>query len=185
MFIEEYPGLIPTALCESIIARFESSPARAPSLTKVDGVPTAAHIRTGTQLACDTPAWQDVINDITPALHASFKAYAEKYSAVRMLLGSQALSCTAPIIQRTDPGQGFNWHFDQTAHTLQRVIAGLLYLNTVDDGGATEFHEQAQQIKPETGKIALFPPFWTHLHQGATPARGAKYVMSFYWVYGP
>jgi hypothetical protein len=184
MFIEEYPGLIAPALCEQIIARFEAHPARKPSVASAAGRPTITPGRSGTSLACDTPDWQDVVTALIPALHQSLGAYAKKFRAVQMLIDGELLSCTAPIIERVDPGQGFAWHYDQTSHSRERVIAGLLYLRTIAAGGSTEFREQARTIQPEAGKIALFPPYWTHLHRGVTPTSEAKYVMSFFWIYG-
>ena len=86
----------------------------------------------------------------------------------------EGLDCTLPLIERVDPGQGFNWHYDQTADTKdRRILAGLLYLKTVASGGHTQFLHQNTDVKPEAGKIVLFPPFWTHIHRGVTPAAGA------------
>jgi hypothetical protein len=63
------------------------------------------------------------------------------------------------------------------------VVAGLLYLRTITQGGHTEFAAQDRRIQPEAGKIALFPPFWTHLHRGVSPVSETKYVLSFFWSY--
>jgi len=99
------------------------------------------------------------------------------------VIDGEGLNCTGPVIERVDPGQGFAWHYDQTSHSRQRVLAGLLYLRTIENGGCTEFMEQGVNIQPVAGKIALFPPYWTHMHRGVSPASEAKYVISFFWVY--
>jgi hypothetical protein len=86
------------------------------------------------------------------------------------------------MIERVDPGQGFDWHYDATRSVTDRVAAGLLYLKTVTEGGETEFFD-GRKVKAEAGKIALFPPYWTHLHRGVTPTRETKYVLSYFWIY--
>ena len=84
--------------------------------------------------------------------------------------------------ERVDPGQGFDWHYDATRSVTDRVAAGLLYLRTVTEGGETEFFD-GRKVKAQAGKIALFPPYWTHLHRGVTPTRETKYVLSYFWIY--
>jgi len=94
------------------------------------------------------------------------------------------VGCHFPRIERVDPGQGFDWHADNAgADTADRVIACLLYLSKVDQQGHTEFQHQNLKVKPEPGKIVVFPPYWTHLHRGISPLSETKYTMSFFWVY--
>ncbi len=185
MFIEEYPGAVDAALCERIIALFEADPRRAPSTANVNGQPSTHSLRSGTHLVCDTSGeWDEVVNAIIPALQSTIGLYAQKYTALKTVIETEGLVCTGPVIERVDPGQGFAWHYDQTSYSRQRVLAGLLYLSAIKDGGHTEFKEQGYNIQPETGKIALFPPYWTHLHRGVSPTTETKYVISFFWIYG-
>jgi hypothetical protein len=184
MFIEEYPGILPPELCEKIIALFEADPQRGPSVTSVNGQTSVHAIRSGTILPSDkSDGLMKLMDAITPGFRLTLSVYATKYPAVASLIQAEGLVCTAPVVERVDPGQGFGWHYDQTSHSWQRVLAGLLYLRTIKDGGHTEFKEQGRNIQPEAGKIALFPPYWTHLHRGVTPASEPKYVMSFFWIY--
>ena len=67
--------------------------------------------------------------------------------------------------------------------SAERVLACLLYLTDVMEEGYTEFAHQDLKVRPEAGKIVVFPPFWTHLHRGAAPVKKAKYTMSFFWAY--
>jgi hypothetical protein len=184
MFIAEYPNAVDAALCERIIARFEKDPRRAPSTASVEGQAQTHELRTGTHLICDIGGdWADVAESIIPVLQSSLAQYAQKYPAMKSVIDAEGLVCTGPVIERVDPGQGFSWHYDQTKYSRQRVLAGLLYLRTTESGGYTEFKEQDIRIQPETGKIALFPPYWTHMHRGVTPTSEIKYVMSFFWIY--
>lgn len=184
MFIEEFPNAVNAELCENIIVRFEKDPRRKPSAAYAQGQSSTQEGRTGTQLVCDaTGDWADIVEAIIPALQSTLNLYAQKYIALQSVINGEGLVCTGPVIERVDPGQGFTWHYDQTSFSRQRVLAGLLYLRTIEDGGYTEFKEQGINIQSEVGKIALFPPYWTHLHRGVSPASEPKYALSFFWIY--
>jgi hypothetical protein len=56
------------------------------------------------------------------------------------------------------------------------------YLNDVPGpGGETEFPLQGVSVRPEEGKLVLFPPFWTHVHRGVTLQQGVKYIATT-WI---
>jgi Rps23 Pro-64 3,4-dihydroxylase Tpa1-like proline 4-hydroxylase len=63
-----------------------------------------------------------------------------------------------------------------------RVLTYIWYLNDVDIGGETEFFGGKLKIKPETGKLLLFPACWTYPHKGCVPVSDNKYIITG-WVY--
>lgn len=184
MFIEEFPRAVPLDLCAKIIACFERDPARKASRVIVEGAAESHEFRSGTQLAINrqSPEWEALFMATVPALRETMERYIAKHAGLAHLVQSEGLDCTLPMIERVDPGQGFTWHYDATRSVTNRVVAGLLYLKTVTEGGETEFTD-GRKVKPEAGKIALFPPHWTHFHRGVTPTRETKYVMSYFWIY--
>jgi hypothetical protein len=182
MFIEEYPDLVAPDLCEQIVALFESDSRKKPSVTTAGRV----SIRTGTQLNPKPHAsaeWKRLMMEVKPAIVEAMRLYALKHENMRRLLEAEKLSYTPPMIERVNPEEGFGWHYDHMFDTPTRVVAGLLYLRTIQKGGETMFLEQQHGIPPVAGKIAMFPPFWTHVHQGVTPVSEPKYVLSYFWVY--
>ena len=58
-----------------------------------------------------------------------------------------------------------------------RVITFLWYLNTVEEGGETELLGSVN-IKPERGKLLLFPASWTFPHRGKMPISHDKYIVT-------
>jgi hypothetical protein len=62
-----------------------------------------------------------------------------------------------------------------------RIITFLWYLNTVNEGGETEFNGDIL-VKPEVGKLILFPATWTFPHCGKMPISNDKYILTG-WIY--
>ncbi len=128
--------------------------------------------------------WKDVVIQTHSAVTKVVTDYASEFPALATHLASGHVGCRYPRIERVDPGQSFDWHADNANNdTAERVLACLLYLSDVAEDGYTEFAHQNLKVRPEAGKIVIFPPFWTHLHRGVTPKVTTKYTMSFYWSY--
>ena len=83
-------------------------------------------------------------------------------------------------IQKTIPGEGYHtWHYeDAIQKTRDRIATFILYLNDVEDGGETEFLYYPKRIKPEQGKLILWPAGYTHTHRGNQPLSGEKYILT-------
>jgi len=69
------------------------------------------------------------------------------------------------------------WHCETSAKMqLDRALVYILYLNDDYEGGETQFLYQKKNITPETGKLVLFPPYFTHIHRGNMLTEGTKYI---------
>ena len=88
-------------------------------------------------------------------------------------------------VQKTRPHQGYHaWHCENAdLVTSSRVMAYTLYLNAVEEGGETEFLYQGVKIKPEPGKLAIFPAYYTHPHRGNPIYKGIKYIVSGWYTF--
>lgn len=189
MYIDEFPNAVSLALCAEIVEQFERDPSRRPSFINEGGVLTTARLRSGTMVALDrsVPEWERIFQELVPSIRSTVDTYLQRHAGLAALVDSGGIDCTLPLIEKTQAGQGFDWHYDVSSSEPDRVLAGLLYLTTVKEGGYTEFAEPRRRISCEAGKIALFPPYWTHLHRGVPPAPTAedsntsKYVLSFFW----
>jgi hypothetical protein len=63
-----------------------------------------------------------------------------------------------------------------------RIITYLWYLNDVEEGGETDFPDINIKVKPETGKLVLFPATWDFPHCGKMPISSNKYIVTG-WLY--
>mgnify|MGYP003330289874 CR=1 FL=1 len=85
-------------------------------------------------------------------------------------------------IQETLPDGFYDWHHDFFSTGKEsRFLTYLWYLNTVEEGGHTEFID-GTKIKPEMGKLILFPAAWPFYHRGTKPIREKKYICTG-WLY--
>lgn len=88
--------------------------------------------------------------------------------------------------QKTSVGGGYHeWHFEQSNDDPRRILAWILYLNDVDDGGETEFLYQSLRVKPKQGTMVVWPAYFTHTHRGNPPLTGDKYVATGWVEYCP
>jgi hypothetical protein len=73
---------------------------------------------------------------------------------------------------------GENW----SNRVKERVLAVVIYINTVDEGGETYFRYQNVSVKPEKGAICVFPAHWTYPHQAQVPLSSDKLIISSFIV---
>jgi hypothetical protein len=59
----------------------------------------------------------------------------------------------------------------------------MVYLNTVDDQGGTQFYYQNHIEKPEQGKLLIWPSDWTHLHRGVASPTEKKYIFTGWYTH--
>jgi len=59
-----------------------------------------------------------------------------------------------------------------------RVISVLIYLNTVEHGGETNFPLHKQEVKPVAGRIVLFPATFTHPHESRPALSEDKWIIN-------
>ncbi len=83
-------------------------------------------------------------------------------------------------IQKTRQGEGYHiWHYEQDSHmTKHRVLAWMLYMNDVEEGGETEFLHQRCRFKPTRGTLLVWPAHFTHVHRGNPPLSGEKIILT-------
>ena len=74
----------------------------------------------------------------------------------------------------------FSYHEDSKVDFINksdRKITFMWYLNDVTEGGETEFWS-SYNIKPEAGKLVLFPADWTFPHTAKVPISNNKYIVT-------
>ena len=78
----------------------------------------------------------------------------------------------------------FKDHVDvQNYDSARRFLVCFVYLNSVRRGGETNFPKLGYAVRPECGRILLFPANWQYRHAGLPPKTGRKYIIGSYLHY--
>ena len=84
-------------------------------------------------------------------------------------------------IQKTLQTEGYHlWHIEHAKgfDNECRVLAFMVYLNDVDDGGETEFLHFKKRVQPKKGRIVIWPASFPYFHRGNPPLSGEKYILT-------
>ena len=179
-FVYTIDGALSKTVCENIIERFETDTKHQyagrigqKGIEQID-------IKKSTDLRVSgREKWRDVDEIL---LHSLSNAL-DSLAGIHPFFVNNSFKDIGYNLQRTGPGEFYEWHIDNGPGVFsQRQLVAIWYLNTVPGpGGETEFYFQDIVIKPEQGKLLLFPPFWTHLHRGKKLSQGTKYIATT-WV---
>lgn len=113
-----------------------------------------------------------------------YKKYSEVYPEMDYLPRPYKMEDLRIKHYRGNGMDRFNMHIDTaSSKTANRYLAMFWYLNDVEEGGYTNFPIQNMRIQPRKGRVVVFPPFWTHPHEGLPVTKGEKYLMSTYMHY--
>lgn len=181
-FIYECDDVFPVDFCNRVIDKFERSPLKKSGITD-SGL---NDIKRSTDLRIyDEPEWveeEKYFHDMIRKAMKKYETFLLKMnvdSEVKGELSKYLLNSYIhpPQIQRTEPGQYYNWHEDQGYSRSWKMFTYIIYLNDVeeDSGGTTEF-SCGKIIQPKAGKILFFPATWTYFHRGKTLEKGVKYI---------
>lgn len=179
-FIYTLEGALSSGTCAAMIRQFEDSPElQVPGRIGQDAR-TESSIKHSTDLRITgRPEWAEHDTRLKESLGHALGLL----SGLHPFFKVNRLHDIGYNLQRTDPGGYYHWHLDSgPGEFAQRQLVAIWYLNDApEEGGETEFLFQQVSIRPRTGLLLLFPPFWTHLHRGAEVVRGIKYIATT-WV---
>lgn len=180
-FIFERAGALPANWCEAMIQRFEASPQQQHSGRIGQSQDRDVSIKKTMDLVVSNkPEWQDVDQVLFRCIAAALREFRDTFVYFKGPFKDMGYQ-----IQRYRPGEFYHWHIDGGSHEFsQRQLVAIWYLNDVPGpGGETEFLYQQVSIRPEQGKLILFPPFWTHEHRSKELEKGVKYIATTWVVF--
>lgn len=108
-----------------------------------------------------------------------------KYVNKFKTLSTMPVQINSVKIQRTNIGEGYHiWHHESSSPAyMNRLWVAMLYCNTVDEGGETEFLTQSVRLKATAGDLVIFPASYTHIHRGNPPISNEKYIVTSWGEY--
>lgn len=147
----------------------------------------------GFRAGLEESAWTEL--DVSPLADAGFTGFFLKNIETALARYNASLNLTIPVpytpktaelvIKRYRPGgqENFQPHFDSLAEVSNRYLVFLWYLNDVAEGGDTEFVDLGLSVRPQAGRLLIFPPYWMYQHAGRPPVSGEKYILSTYLLF--
>jgi hypothetical protein len=173
-FIYEIPWALPGDVCRETIRRFEEKTGQQNPGRIGSGQIEESSIKKTTDIYISgREDWKDIDAHLRQSLLGGLREIVKLYP----FFAANRFKDLGYNLQRYRAGEYYHWHVDSgPGEFMTRQLVALWYLNTVEHGGETEFDLQQVQVKPEAGKLILFPPFWTHIHRAAAVTKGVKYI---------
>ena len=111
------------------------------------------------------------------------KDYVDDYLDRYSLLKHEVMLMFDVKAKKIPIGGGFHrWHYENGGLQVSpRKLVVQLYLNTVEEGGETEFLYINKRVKAKQGTLIIFPAAFTHTHRGNPPIGQDKYILTT-WV---
>ncbi len=180
-FIFEFTDTVNIDNCNDIIKRFEDSKSEHYQGRVGQNFTKQKDIKRSTDMVISGKNnWKDIDELLFTSLSKALSSIKKEFEFF-----NGPFKDVGYAIQRTNPGEYYHWHIDGGSHQFSdRQLVAIWYLNDVNGpGGETEFINQNVKIKPEIGKLILFPPFWTHEHRGVKLQKGVKYIATTWIVF--
>ena len=182
-FIYECEDVFPVSFCNRVIEKFEKSDLKMNGRTDLSEI---VAIKKSTDIRIyDEPEWveeEKYFHDTIRKAMKNYETFILKMDVDDEVKEQLSIALTSthihpPQIQRTESGEYYHWHQDQTRPPCWKMFTYIIYLNDVeeDSGGTTEF-SCGKIIQPKAGKILFFPCAFTYFHRGKTLEKGVKYI---------
>jgi hypothetical protein len=184
-FIRTYENAFPADFCQALIDRYDSD-----VRFRRQGEIGNHLVRPSFKRCLETPitgVWKDLDDKVLELTRGAVNLYAKDVPLFGLIQSGCSLTDTGYLLQVYQPsstdldagGDGFDWHCDSaTASSRGRLLAIIIYLNDVAEGGQTEFRAQQISVRPTTGSVLLFPPTFEYEHRGVTPISNRKAIVT-------
>lgn len=182
-FIYEIDNILPKNVCEQIIKRFKNDNKKEPSKIGPEGRVDHDVRKSTTLNISEHKSWSDIDKILFDAITKAFSEYREyikKYTLPHISDNLfENIVDEGYTINEMKVGEFYEWHVDDMVKSQQRrALSCVMYLNTLeeDQGGCTEFW-CGKKVRPQQGKILLFPSSWSYIHRSAPVKNsGVKYT---------
>ena len=178
-FIEQYENALSEDLCSKIIEWFEESPHIQVQGNTINdsGIEVVnLELKDSVDIPVIFSEEEEVSKIIFSSLMECLQQYKQKYPVLDNCISLWNLSDNFNIQKYYPKGGYHREHCETGCAGIDRMMAWMLYLNTVDDKGGTEFPSYDLTIKAEVGKMVIWPAYWTHTHKGVSSPTETKYI---------
>ena len=172
-------------VCTNLIKYFENSPNQRPGTLGIKGKPGIDKKgKISTDVYIDVRNHDEEILNYYRELNKVLEEYKKKFEYCHVNQATWGIT-EGWTLQRYKPKEGYFYkHCERVGGiTLRRHLAFMTYLNTVKDGGQTEFVYQKLRIRPEIGLTLIWGSDWPFTHRGITSPTETKYIATGLYSY--
>ena len=139
-----------------------------------------------TDILFGIPSQNSVICEYLNNLSQCVDLYKKEYTVLQESFSPWAAQSDFAI-QWYKPNESYSkLHCERSSYkTTNRMLVFMTYLNTVTDGGETEFVHQNLKVQPEEGLTLIWPSDFTHMHRGIPSPSQHKYIATGWYVFTP
>ena len=170
--LEQY---IDSSLCDEIIKDFNTQ------------IPKPTNSTRGYWLVSSDNICSDLLLKYKTEISKVITLYKNTFREV--FEGFESMILEEPFnFQKYDPGHHYSvWHCENNGKPSfeKRVLAFTTYLNTVENGGETDFPYQYMKVTPKKGKTLVWPAYFTHTHRGLPAPDETKYIVTGWVKFDP
>lgn len=165
-YIEKYENILSNSECEYYINLYESSESKKllSSIGNYSGV--AVDLKQEVQL--------------TNKISIGIDRYKLKYKFLNGMPHVWGIQSWCNL-QKYSPGNAYygeHMEHGPNNYSSTRVLAWMIYLNTVKHGGGTRWPQQNYTSKSKAGSLIIWPASWTHSHYGIVATKECKYILT-------
>ncbi|MDA7834251.1 2OG-Fe(II) oxygenase [bacterium] len=179
-FVAVWDNYVPATVCEGLIEQFELQLEQGYLQPR-----NTNHVRDTQQFVTEWDSIRQLRGRriIEPFLERFWQCWSQYQAHYPQLVREQPWQILSMKVQKTLPAQGYHtWHYEaDTDDNSRRVAAFTLYLNTVPEGGETEFLYQQRRVEAVQSRLVIWPASFTHSHRGNPPLGATKYILTG-WV---
>jgi hypothetical protein len=189
-FIYSKSNALEPAFCNEVIDLFEKSPLKRPgAFRRNDQIMQKPDVKKSTDISFDPsflkdPVWGMNLEYLVKTVEKNIADYIIKFNESFIHLSDFRLD-TSFNIQRYEPEEAFyGWHCERAGlQASSRLLVWMVYLNTINEGGGTQFYYQNHIEKPEQGKLLIWPVDWMYLHKGIPSPTETKYIITGWYSF--
>ena len=178
-FIEIYDNALTPEACKKIIDFFDFAPAeiknRGETFLTQSNLGVNKNVKDSTDITMNFNQWTEPNQIIISALRIYTEKYKEKHTETENVAGWRLTELYN--IQKYEPTQGYHFpHCECANGDTRRILAWMIYLNTVTDKGGTRFTNYDIITDAVEGRLLIWPAYWTHTHHGVASPTQTKYI---------
>ena len=185
-FIETYDNALTPEACKKIIDFFDFAPLQIKKEGETYLNQTTLGVNKNVKDSLDITMNFDRLTEPDQIIISALRTGIEKYKEKHTETENEAAWSLTDIynIQKYEPTQGYHFPHCECANGItKRILAWMIYLNTVTDKGGTRFTNYDIITDAVEGRLLIWPAYWTHTHHGVASPTQTKYIATGWYEF--